>query len=283
MRTFLLLWIALQITTFGYGQTNNAKPLVLGLTEQIHSEILNEDRILNIYLPEGYQQDDTTHYAVIYLLDGGIDEDFIHITGLVQFNTFSWVNKLHPSIVVGIANTDRKHDLTFPTHIQKHEELWPTTGGSTHFISFIEKELQPYISQHYRTTPSKTLVGQSLAGLLATEILFRKPALFNKYIIVSPSLWWDNGSLLKEHPLFTDKQFTQPTDIYIAVGKEGLAPTDEPHVMEVDANLLYDKIKAGHRPNIRVHFNYMPGKDHATIYHQAVSDAFEQFAQWDDR
>ena len=53
----------------------------------------------------------------------------------------------------------------------------------------------PYIESHYSTDTVKTIVGQSLGGLFATEILFEKPEMFTNYLIVSPSLWWDNESL----------------------------------------------------------------------------------------
>ncbi|HLO38248.1 MAG TPA: alpha/beta hydrolase-fold protein, partial [Lacibacter sp.] len=73
----------------------------LGIIRQLHSVELNENRTLNIYLPEGYHKDSS--YQVIYLLDGSADEDFIHVAGLVQFYNFPWVNVLPKSIVVGIA------------------------------------------------------------------------------------------------------------------------------------------------------------------------------------
>ncbi|WP_350340228.1 alpha/beta hydrolase-fold protein [Paraflavitalea speifideaquila] len=72
-----------------------------------------------MYLPEGYNKQDTVRYPVIYLLDGAADEDFIHIAGLIQFNNFSWINRVPPSILVGIVNTDRKRDFTFPTSVKK--------------------------------------------------------------------------------------------------------------------------------------------------------------------
>lgn len=100
-----------------FTQSNNTKPFVLGVIEEIESKQLAEKRILNIYLPEGYDKNDTVKYPVIYLLDGSADEDFIHIAGLVQFNSFSWVNHMPKSIVVGIANVDRRRDFTYPTTI----------------------------------------------------------------------------------------------------------------------------------------------------------------------
>jgi predicted alpha/beta superfamily hydrolase len=117
------------------------------------------------------------------------------------------------------------------------------------------------------------LIGQSLGGLLATEILLKRPLLFNKYIIISPSLWWDNGSLLNQASTLLEEKFDRPTAVYIGVGKEGLTPGANPRVMEVDANLLADKIRAGNSKQVTVQFDYLPQEDHATIMHIAVFNA----------
>jgi len=247
--------------------------IIIGVTHSLESKILNEKRILNIYLPEGYTKNDTTHYSVIYLLDGGTDEDLIHISGLVQFNTFPWVNRLRPTIVVGIANTDRKKDLTFPTTIAGDKEKYKTAGHSADFISFIEKELQPYIESSYKTNGVKTLIGQSLGGLLAAEILLKKPSLFNRYIIVSPSLWWDNASLLKQSA--TALNSIAKTSVYIGVGKEGKGLGITNRTMEEEAKLLSEKIKAVKNPNITVYYDFLPEEDHATVLHPAVYSAFK--------
>lgn len=257
--------------------TETSKPFVLGVIDEIQSKELGENRILNIYLPEGYNPAENTKYPVIYLLDGSADEDFIHISGLVQFNSFEWINQVPKSIVVGIATVDRKRDFTFPTTIENDKTRFPTTGHSEKFIAFIEKELQPFIDKKYRTNNSKTIIGQSLGGLLETEILLKKPSLFNKYVIVSPSLWWNNGSLLDLDSEILKENFNQQTDIYIAVGKEGLTPTEIPRVMEVDANLLAEKIKASKSKNIKVYFDYFPEENHGTILHPAVANSFKFF------
>ena len=281
MKTILIIFILTLSTIVVLGQTNKSnevdktKPFILGVIDEIQSKELNETRILNIYLPEGYNPKDTTKYPVIYLLDGSADEDFIHIAGLVQFNSFEWINQVPKSIVVGIATVDRRRDFTFPTTITEDKETYPTTGHSDKFISFVEKELQPYIQTNYKINSSKTIIGQSLGGLLATEILLKKPTLFNKYIIISPSLWWDNGSLLNQNSKILDSSFDQQTDIYIGVGKEGLAPTKIPRVMEVDANLLAEKIKASKSKYLKVFFDYLPQENHATIMHQSVFNAFK--------
>jgi predicted alpha/beta superfamily hydrolase len=256
-------------------QTDSSKPFVLGTIEQIQSVQLGEKRTLNIYLPDGYNKNDTAKYPVIYLLDGSADEDFIHTVGMVQFCSFPWVNRIPQSIVVGIANTNRKRDFTFPSRSEDDQKLCPGSGHSDKFIAFIEKELQPYIEHKYKTNGQKTLIGESLGGLLATEILLKKPTLFTKYIIISPSLWWDDGSLLKLNSDLLSDNFKQRISTYIGVGKEGLGPSKTPHIGEDDAKALSEKLKAAKSKNVKVYFDYLPDENHATISEQALYGAFK--------
>ncbi len=256
------------------GQNTVGKPFVLGVIDEIQSVQLSEKRTLNIYLPDGYQPTDSVRYPVIYLLDGSADEDFIHIAGLVQYFNFPWINGLPKSIVVGIANVDRKRDFTYPTSIKKDKETYPTTGGSQKFIAFMEKELQPFIEKKYKGDANKTIIGQSLGGLLATEILFTKPSLFNKYIIISPSLWWNDASLLKMNPEILRPGYAQKTAIYIGTGKEGRGPGTALHVMEDEARELADKIKQAKNNSLTVFFDFLPAETHATVLHPAVFNAF---------
>ena len=107
-----------------YGQTGKpdaerTKPFVLGVIDEIQSVQLGEKRVLNIYLPEGYNKNDTVTYPVAYLLDGSADEDFIHVTGIYQFNNFPWIARVPKTIIVGIANVDRKRDFTYPSTKQQ--------------------------------------------------------------------------------------------------------------------------------------------------------------------
>jgi enterochelin esterase-like enzyme len=102
MKNIFIISILIFSTTLVFAQneqTRNGKPFLLGVIDEIQSEQLSEKRILNIYLPEGYNKNDTIKYPVIYLLDGSADEDFINIVGLVQFYSFEWMNQIPKSIV----------------------------------------------------------------------------------------------------------------------------------------------------------------------------------------
>ena len=266
MRALLVIGAVAFASVFAQAQRTKAPvPFVLGITETLHSTVLGEDRILNITLPLGYSPDSAAQYPVIYLLDGSADEDIIHVTGAAQFASFEWINWLPPSIVVGIANVDRKRDLTYPTTVAKDKAEFPTTGGSAKFMDFIGEELIPFIDSNYRTLDARLLIGQSLGGLFAAEILLKKPELFHGYMIVSPSVWWDNGSLLNLQPGFLADPSKAPKQVYIAVGKEG-------KVMVNGAKKLAAMTKKS--TGTKVGFSYLPDHDHASILHRAVMDGF---------
>lgn len=269
MKNIILLFITVLCTYFTKAQTLpqtiSDTTFTIGKTVKIKSKILNENRELNIYLPTNYQADSLKTYPIIYLLDGSKDEDFIHISGIVQFGSFSWINMLPESIVVGITNVDRKRDFTYPSNNQLDQKEFPTSGKSEVFINFIESELQPYINSKFRTTNNTTIIGQSLGGLLATEILLKKPDLFDNYIIVSPSLWWDDEYILNIKPIY----YNTNKSIYIAVGKEG-------EVMERTAKQLYEKLNSVQKENTKLFFNFLENKTHGDALHIAVYDAFEK-------
>ncbi len=249
------------------------KPLVIGEKMTFYSDVLQENRQLNIYLPNGYHPDSSKTYPIIYLLDGSMDEDFIHISGLVQFGSFSWIDMLPETIVVGIANVDRKRDFTFPTSVASDKADFPTTGGSEKFIQFIENELKKQVELNYKSNGKSTLIGQSLGGLLASEILLTKPELFDRYVIVSPSLWWDNKSLLEKTP----SGLKNVKGIYISVGKEG-------RIMQRTAKALYKKIKKVKPDQTMIRFKYFKAQNHGDALHLSVYDAFEHiFNQRSDK
>ncbi|WP_027125408.1 alpha/beta hydrolase [Gelidibacter mesophilus] len=265
--TFLLITIGLTSAEAQSTLKESSKtPLTIGEVINIDSKILSESRTLNIYLPDGYKVSDTLKHPVIYVLDGSMHEDFIHIVGLVQF--FNLQMNMPKTIVVGIANIDRKRDFTFPTMDKKLKMDFPTTGGSRKFIDFIENEVQPFITANYSTNAQKMIIGQSLGGLLATEILFKRPKLFTDYIIVSPSLWWDNETLLRDAKMFLGAHQKMPVNVYVSVGTEG-------EVMEREAKSLANLLKNSGKPNLKAEFLFLPNENHATILHQSVNDTFK--------
>lgn len=163
-------------------------------TFTINSKIVNEDRVINVWTPENYKISTET-FPVMYMADGGIEEDFAHIA-----NTISDLikqKKIAPIILVGIENTDRKRDLTGFTSVEKDKEIGKEVGESEKFRNFIKDELIPEINKKYRTTNKKGIIGESLSGLFVVETLQLTPTLFDFYIAMDPALWWNDEYLVK--------------------------------------------------------------------------------------
>jgi predicted alpha/beta superfamily hydrolase len=253
------------------------QPFILSVVDSIPSKILKETRVVNVYLPEGYSDESEEKYPVIYLLDGGVEEDFVHITGLVRYNTQPWINRFPKSIVVGIENIDRKKDFTFSVpnldfvdRIGFQKDQFPTYGGSSNYISFLEKELQPFIANKYKTNDRKTIIGESLGGLLATEILLKHRNLFSSYIVMSPSLWWGKESLLTEASNLLKAGNNNEVKVYI-----GAPNKKENQIMYMDAVALNGILKRDGGKKMSVYFDYLPDETHSTIIHQGVYNAFK--------
>lgn len=254
------------------------QPLTVGTSIAFPSKILKEERQLNIYLPRDYQENDTTSYPVIYIPDGGWDEDFLHLVGLIHFNSLPWVERIPPSIVVGIGGNQRRRDFTsavdnlqFVEDEGLSKDAFPQYGGLLPYLDFIEKELQPFIHHTFRTNESATVIGESLAGFLLTEILCQRPYLFDHYVIISPSLWWANRSLLKNADNLLKQNLNQPVQVYL-----GIPNREEEVRMYEDAMQLAAILKR--HSSIQFVFDYLPEETHATVLYQAVYNAFKKLS-----
>lgn len=270
-QTSLLSLLLIFILPFSFSQQTDSryegkKVLPFGVIEEIQSEALGENRVLNIYLPQGYHPDSQVTYPTIYVLDGSAHEDFPHIAGLVQF--MNMYDLLPKSIVVGIANVDRYRDFTYPSTAKADLKDIPQSGGSGKFIAFIQQEVQPFISKHYKTNDHKTIIGQSLGGLVATEILMTHPDLFDDYIIVSPSLWWDKQKLVKSADDYFKSHQQLEKRVYVSLGKEH--PT-----MHKVADMLVEAMQTSGNEQLKVYYQPILDEDHATILHKAVYQAFK--------
>ncbi|MFN7603148.1 MAG: alpha/beta hydrolase-fold protein [Bacteroidota bacterium] len=185
--------VLLQCSFQLFGQN---KDIIVGRQVTVRSKILNQDRQILIYLPASY--DKAKKYPVIYLLDGKQHTVF---TGSAV-GRLADAGVIPEMIVVGIPNWDRTKDLT-PTHTTKDEkgresDSQKTSGGGNNFVDFIEKELFKYVDSAYSTMNYRIFVGHSYAGLLVTNTLFSDRNLFNSYISIDPSLYWDNYYLVRK-------------------------------------------------------------------------------------
>ena len=188
-----LFYIILLVSSSNFAQIKDIVPTHDEFA--IESKEVGETRNINVWTPPEYNSSTQT-LPVMYMADGGIiDEDFPHIA-----NTLAELIKakqIPPMILVGIANTQRRRDLTGPTEVKKDKKIAPIVGESSKFRAFIKNELFLEISKRYRTNNQKSIIGESLSGLFVLETFFLAPEMFNNYIAFDPSLWWNDHFLLK--------------------------------------------------------------------------------------
>jgi predicted alpha/beta superfamily hydrolase len=218
VRRLLLAGFSFSILTIAALGQDIAPPIPQKLT--VHSNVLNEDRVVWVRTPHGYDLG-KDQLPVLYLTDGPghINEIGSTIDFLVDNG------RMPPLIVVGIANTDRTRDLT-PTHADMKNadgsiEALPTSGGGDHFFDFIQTELFPEIDRRYRTAPYRVFAGHSLGGLMAIHILTSRPDIFQAYIAVSPSLWWDDQHTLHQAQQFFAAHAELNKTLFFSLGGEG--------------------------------------------------------------
>lgn len=226
------------------------------------SEVLQETRRINVYLPPGYA--DSAHaYPVMYMPDGGVREDFPHVATTIDEAIRA--GRMRPLILVGIENTQRRFDLTPPTSVESDKAVAPRVGGAPGFRRFLVEELKPHIGAHYRVGDSAGIIGESLAALFIVDTLFEQPEAFDTWIALSPSLWWNKAHWTNHAEGALANVQANPARVYLSHADE----TDiVPHASRL-AELLSRHAGAHWK------FDYVPRTDltHGTIYRAVAGDA----------
>ena len=243
---------------------SEGQPIVLGRGYDIASAALAEVRRVNVYLPPEYAKG-KTRYPVLYLIDGGVDQDFVHIAGLSQHATVS--GSFREMIVVGIETKDRRRELTFAAETDATlRKDYPTHGASETFRAFVTREVKPWVEQRYRTDGFDAVMGESLAGLFVTETFLKQPQAFDGYIAIDPSLWWDKEALSRAAPDLLARQPAEGRTLFMAIADAGLQ-------MRVGQAMMAAAVKAVAPDGLTFAYVQMLDEQHGTIYHRAALDA----------
>ncbi|WP_430385509.1 alpha/beta hydrolase [Blastomonas fulva] len=240
-------------------------PITIGETHTLASKPLAQERAVNVYLPADYATSGKT-YPVLYLIDGGLDQDFLHIAGTSALGAL-WARS-QDVIVVGIATKDRRRELTGPTQDAALLKEFPTAGGSAAFRAFIRDEVMPMVAKSYRISCETGVIGESLAGLFIVETYLNEPDLFDHYAAISPSLWWDDERLAKSARTLLKTPMLKPHRLYLSIANEG-------REMQTGLDRLTAALGASSRSGQSWCYAPRPDLTHATIYHSVSPEALQ--------
>ena len=191
-------------------------PITIGTTHML--EYAPGDlREINVFLPQGYE--DGKSYPVLYLIDGGLAQDFLQVVGVARLN--EGLERSRPAIIVGIQTKDRQAELIdTPGSIKAERDAFPTAGNGKLFRAFIRDRVIPEIEANYRTDGERAVLGESVAGLFIVNTWLDEPSLFTSYAAINPSLWW-NEAANGERAAQTVADGAERGRIYLTYSNEG--------------------------------------------------------------
>jgi predicted alpha/beta superfamily hydrolase len=270
LRPALWLILALFVSSVSFAQPKG-QDIIIGQSYALTSNILEEERPYQVYLPDDYKKNGDP-LAVMYLLDG--DGHFHHTTGIISF--LKNQGRIPNMMVVAIPNTsDRTRDLTPPIEVDmKAAENMSTAGGADNMLAFLKNELIPHINQSYNTAPYKILTGHSFGGLFAVHTLLSEPDLFDAYISISPSMWWDAQNLVAKADTFLSSKHNLDCFFYMTMGNEG--GTMLGGAMKLAA--LFEEMETS---DFKWDFKVMDDETHGSIPHRSTYYGLEAiFKDW---
>lgn len=233
------------------------------ITFTVASTVLGETRRINVFTPQACV---AASCPILYMPDGGVDEDFPHVAGTVDALVKS--GDIRPVVVVGIENTERRRDMTGPTEVETERQIAPRIGGASAFRAFIRDELMPAVARRVRGTGETAIIGESLAGLFILDTFFTEPAMFDHYIAFSPSLFWNRQQLIRDAPArLRTMSGRRATVLYTTAGDDDL---------DDGGARLAEVFRSTAPPSMSWTYRPMPAERHSTIYRAAEGMALKQ-------
>ena len=245
-------------------------PVIIGQGYDLPSRRYPKPRRINVQLPPGYDdaENKDRRYPVLYLLDGGAGwQDFAHIAGIVQQGGTWGINQ--PVILVGVESGDRKAEFTQASSDAAEQHDFPTHGKAETFRHFLVEDLKPAIDAAYRTDGTDGLIGESLAALFVVDEFLNHGADFDRYIAISPSLWWDGQSLARSAEARLAAPNQAPRQLWLSIADEG-------GTMQSGVDLTVAALKAHPNPAVAWTYAPYPAEKHSTIYHPAATRAIRE-------
>lgn len=203
----------------------------------VKSKVNGTSYYLSVSLPQHYSSQDTTRYPVLFLLDGNITFPIVHANRI----GLDFFGGLEQVIIVGVGY---EFELSYlPWVVSRWTDLTPSldlktdsnpstlktlglqegglkSGGASAFVDVLRKEIIPLLNSKYKTTKDRGIIGHSYGGLFATYCLFSAPDLFNRYGILSPSLWWNNREMVALEKVFAKKNQQLNAQVFMSVGEK---------------------------------------------------------------
>jgi predicted alpha/beta superfamily hydrolase len=235
----------------------------------LHSAIVGDDYIISVALPTGYNASHAS-YPVLYVTDA--NSNFAAAVQCVRHMIQK--KQLPPILVVGIGyRTDslarilRLRDMT-PDHDPAIRRSH--AGRSSFFLRFIKEELMPYVQKNYRTSTDAVYAGMAIGGVFGLYVLFHQPETFKRYLIASPSIWYDSSVIFKYQKEYMQTRRDLKASVYLSAG--GREETEAGFTrMETNVRQLSELLENRHYPGLRIQTQVLEGETHFSVFPAALN------------
>ena len=248
------------------------------ISESLHSRILHEDRSIMVRVPGGLSPGQRV--PVVYVLDAEANFDAVVA---VLHDLDKEKRLVSPLVVVGVGNIwSRYRDYSpTPVAVSRYVDVQTaaTTGGGPKFISFLKQELIPYVDKKYPVSSTRIIIGHSLGGLIAVDMLLNHREMFTHTLAIDPSMWWDQAKVLAAAPSLLKANDFGGRSLYLAIANVKSKDMDERGIRNDKsdktelarpvvalADLLRSMKSNGMRFDCRFHAN----EDHMSVFRPAV-------------
>jgi len=222
-------------------------------------------------------------YKILYYLDAWwLNELVPGCYRLKALSNKSLANNMDELILVGVSSVGNEEDwnrqrnmdftpsaynlkLVFNTgSVQLNQE---TTGGAEEFLQFFKNQIIETVESDYQVDPlSRGILGHSFGGLLGFYAYTNHRELFSNYILIAPSVWWNESEIFQDKASLLSKREDQ---LFIAMG------TAEINMMKTPMNLLVEELKSANNESFKFRYKQYEGADHHSVLPQAIYDGIE--------
>lgn len=249
-------------------------------THLLYSEKLQQYYLIDVFLPKGYEPKESEYqfpkYPVIYVLNSR--------PNAVMAAMLRHVSELSREIIVGIdfADKDGKPVDSFAAYTRDltptADDNWAPSVGSggraEDFINFINNKVKPLINKTYNVNKfDQTLVGHSFGGLFALYVLFNHSDSFNRYVIASPSIWWDDAVIFKFEDKYASTNTNLSKKVFLSVGSKEFKNGRQG--MIDNTRKMVEKIKSRNYPGLDLSFKIFENESHLSVVGISIQKGIE--------
>ncbi|NQZ90119.1 MAG: hypothetical protein HRT54_21355 [Colwellia sp.] len=252
-------------------------PLNYGQQITFDSKILGKSQVMNIYIPENFDQASAHHtYPVIFVNDGHGMQFFHALTGIVKH--LSDVERMPKSIVVSLNDTHApdiyvNKQWSGWTGVDKFEKY----GQPELYIRHLTEEVIPFLKQHYRANNHRTIIGVSGSSLFGLNSFVQHPKIFNNYVFMASSdvigMGLENGhTFIDAMAESLNKEQGTREYLYFADADSDLAGDDR---SKQNLATLKDKLSVYKNEHFTFDIETIPNENHYAAFLKTMLSAFE--------